>query len=217
MIKGVIFDFNGTLFFDTHLHNQAWDIFLEKHALKLSDGEKDQKIHGKNNSEILSNLFSIELSPNEIKRLGIEKEDIYQSLCLDHEMALAPGAIDFIEYLAGKKIPYTIATASDLYNLEFYFKHLDLGRYFDLSKISYSNGKVKSKPNPGIFLRAMGVLGISPNSTLIFEDSPSGILAAENAKAKKIIVVNSTSGDYSHWPYQEIKDFSEVDKAVFSI
>jgi len=30
-IKGVIFDFNGTLFWDTDLHNKAWDAFLERH------------------------------------------------------------------------------------------------------------------------------------------------------------------------------------------
>ena len=45
-IKGVIFDFNGTLFFDTHLHNQAWDIFLKKHSFVLTDEEKNLKIHG---------------------------------------------------------------------------------------------------------------------------------------------------------------------------
>ncbi len=41
-IKGVIFDFNGTLFWDTPLHNNAWDIFLEQHELYLSDSQKNQ-------------------------------------------------------------------------------------------------------------------------------------------------------------------------------
>jgi len=34
---GVIFDFNGTLFWDTGLHNEAWQIFLDKYNLHLSD------------------------------------------------------------------------------------------------------------------------------------------------------------------------------------
>ena len=58
-VKGVIFDFNGTLFFDTQLHNQAWDIFLERYSLNLDDEEKDRKIHGKNNADILTNIFKI--------------------------------------------------------------------------------------------------------------------------------------------------------------
>lgn len=215
VIKGVIFDFNGTLFFDTDLHNKAWDIFLDKHALKVGDDEKNQKIHGKNNAEILSNLFSGDLTVTDIKRLSIDKEDIYQSLCLKQKMELAPGAVDFINYLILNKIPFTIATASDLYNLEFYFKHLDLGRYFDMSKIIYSDGTVKSKPDPEIFIKAMEALKISPDSTLIFEDSTSGIIAAENSKVKKIIIVKSKNDDYSKWNHSVITDFSAVDRSLF--
>jgi len=51
--RGVIFDFNGTLLWDTELHNRAWDEFLKKHNLKLSDKEKNEKIHGRNNELIL--------------------------------------------------------------------------------------------------------------------------------------------------------------------
>lgn len=214
-IKGVIFDFNGTLFFDTHIHNKAWDIFLKQHSLELKDDEKNKNIHGKNNAEILSNLFSNKLSIEDINRLSIEKEDIYQSLCLKQEMRLAPGAEDLLEYLLIKNVPFTIATASDLYNLEFYFEHLNLAKYFDMSKIVYSNGKVKSKPNPEIFLKAMDVLEINANQTLIFEDSTSGIRAAENANAKKIIIVKSTNDDYQEWNHQIISSFSEVDKSIF--
>ena len=214
-IKGVIFDFNGTLFFDTHLHNQAWDIFLKQHALALGDDEKNKKIHGKNNAEILTNLFSDQLSLEDIKRLSIEKEDIYQSLCLKQEMKLAPGAEAILDHLRLKKVPFTIATASDLYNLEFYFEHLALARYFDISKIVYSNGKVKSKPNPEIFLKAMDILGIKADQTLIFEDSTSGIKAAENAYAKKIIIVKSTDENYDGWNHQIICSFSEVDTSIF--
>ena len=215
MIKGVIFDFNGTLFFDTHLHNHAWDIFLDKHSLKFSDKEKNHKIHGKNNKEILTSIFSDNLTPNEIIKLSVEKEDIYQSLCLKNKMALAPGAEDFIKFLASKKIPYTIATASDLYNLEFYFEHFNLSKYFDFNKVIYSNGKIKSKPNPEIFIKAMNIIGVSPNAALIFEDSPSGIIAAENSNAQKVVIVNSADANYSKWNHQIIKNFSEVDKALF--
>nr|WP_288931531.1 HAD family phosphatase [uncultured Allomuricauda sp.] len=214
-ITGVIFDFNGTLFFDTHLHNQAWDIFLKKHSIALTDEEKNFKIHGKNNAEIMSNLFSSDLSKDDIKTLSIEKEDIYQSLCLKEKMELAPGVLDFLEYLDKNQIPFTIATASDLYNLQFYFEHLELNRYFDLDQIVYSNGKIKSKPHPEIFLKAMDVLKIDASETLIFEDSTSGILAAENSKAKKIIIVDSANNDYSKWNYDVITSFKEIDTAIF--
>ena len=214
-IEGVIFDFNGTLFFDTPIHNQAWDIFLKQHSLELKDDEKNKKIHGKNNAEILRSLFSDKLSLEDIKRLSVEKEDIYQSLCLEQEMKLAPGAEELLEYLLLKKIPYTIATAADLYNLKFYFEYLNLSRYFDMTKIVYSDGKVKSKPNPEIFIKAMDILKINADQTLIFEVSTSGIKAAENSNAKKIIIVKSTNDNYDAWNHQIIRSFSEVEKSIF--
>ncbi len=99
--------------------------------------------------------------------------------------------------------------------MDFYFKHLDLGFYFDKSKVIYSDGTLKSKPDPEIFRKAMTVLGLKEGEVLIFEDSTSGIEAAENAKVKKIIIVNSTNNDYSKWNHQVITSFEEVDRALF--
>jgi len=214
-IKGVIFDFNGTLYWDTQLHNVAWDLFLEKNRIFLSDEEKNTRIHGKNNIDILKSLFTRELSLKDIDEMSIEKEDIYQSLCLKHKLGLAPGSVSFFKFLTKNRIPYTIATAADLYNVDFYFKHLDLGFYFDKSKVIYSDGTLKSKPDPEIFRKAMTVLGLKEGEVLIFEDSTSGIEAAENAKVKKIIIVNSTNNDYSKWNHQVITSFEEVDRALF--
>jgi len=215
-IKGVVFDFNGTLFWDTELHNKAWDVFLERKRIILSDEEKDKRIHGKNNKDILKSLFPEELSPAGIARMSVEKEDIYQDLCLKQKLGLAAGSIEFFNFLQSRQIPFTIATAADLYNVDFYFRHLNLGLYFDKSKVIYSDGSIKSKPEPEIFIKALEVLKLGAGEVLIFEDSISGIAAAENARARKIIIVNSTNSDYSRWDYQAITNFAEVDRELFA-
>lgn len=214
-IKGVIFDFNGTLFWDTNIHNKAWDYFLEKHNLKLSDKEKNKKIHGKNNKDILNALFPGQLSKNDIDILSEEKEKIYQELCLQTNMQLAPGAVDFFNYLKEKNIPFVIATASEIDNVNFYFDNLKLDSFFERSEVIFNNGKMKSKPNPQIFNEAMNVMGVSGKETLVFEDSISGIKSAENAEVAKIIIVNSNNDDYSDWNYQQIRNFAEVSKELF--
>ncbi|MCI1785295.1 MAG: HAD family phosphatase [Bacteroidales bacterium] len=214
-IKGVIFDFNGTLFWDTKIHNKAWDIFLEKHDLKLSDEEKNEIIHGKNNKDILTAIFPYKLSKNDIGIFGKEKEKIYRDLCLQTNMQLAPGAVDLFNYLKGRNIPFVIATAAEIENVNFYFDHLDLGSFFKRSEVIFNDGGMKSKPDPQIFLKAMEVMGLSGKETLVFEDSISGIKAAGNAGAAKIIIVNSNNADYGDWNYQQIKDFAQVDKSLF--
>ena len=215
-IKGVIFDFNGTLFWDTEFHNKAWDIFLRRHNLRLSDKEKNEKIHGKNNKDILNVLFQKKLSREEIENYGREKEIIYQELCLQKNMQLAPGAIDFFKFLKKRKIPFAIATASEIDNVNFYFEHLGLSFFFERTNVIFNDGKMKSKPDPQIFNKAMDVLGLSEKETLVFEDSISGIKSAENAKVAKIIIVNSNNDDYSNWNYQQIKNFEDVDKEIFN-
>jgi len=214
-IKGVIFDFNGTLFWDTELHNKAWDVFLGRHDLNLSDKEKNEKIHGKNNKDILNTLFQKQLSKEDIKKFGGEKEKIYQELCLQMNMQLAPGAIDFFKFLKERKIPFVIATASEIDNINFYFDHLPLGSFFERSNVIFNDGKMRSKPDPQIFKRAMNVMGVAEKETLIFEDSISGIKSAENAKVAKIVIVNSNNDNYKNWNYQQINNFADVDKELF--
>ncbi len=216
-IKGVIFDFNGTLFWDTNIHNKAWDSFLDKYKINLTDTEKNEKIHGKNNKDILNGLFSRQLSNGEIDMFSSEKEKIYQELCLQTDMQLAPGVKEFLNLLKERNIPFTIATASELDNIEFYFKHLELDSFFDKSKIVYNDGSIKSKPHPQLFNKAMDIMGFNKYETLVFEDSISGITAAENAGVSKIIIVNSNNDDYSNWNYKEIKDFREVDVALMKL
>lgn len=213
-IEGIIFDFNGTLIFDMHLHNQAWDLFLAQHNIVLSDEEKTRKIHGKNNPAILSALFPQPLTNKEIEAYGVEKESIYQQLCLQEKLTLAPGVEPFLEHLNRIGMPFTIATSSDYFNVAFYFEHFNLGTYFDLDKVVYNDESLPSKPHPEIFLKAMDKLKITPENTCIFEDAPSGIIAAERAQAKKIIMVKSSDTDYSRWKHQSIRDFLDIDHTL---
>ena len=214
--SGVIFDFNGTLFWDTKLHNKAWDIFLTKHGLFLSDEDKFKKMHGKNNKDLFLELFNKPLSDVEIQKYVLEKEGLYQDLCLQTDMQLAPGASDFLDFLKDKKIPFTIATASGKENLDFYFEHLPLTRWFKYDKVVYNNGKIKGKPDPQIYQDALAIIGKQPEDVIIFEDAVAGLQSARNAKAGKIIVVNSNDDDYTDWSdCQIIKNFDEVDRTQF--
>ena len=81
--KGVIFDFNGTLLWDTHLQNMAWDHFFNQHEISLTDEEKHQRIQGKQNRDILMDLFDNNLTEDEIVSYTLEKEYEYQRLCLE--------------------------------------------------------------------------------------------------------------------------------------
>ncbi len=214
--SGVIFDFNGTLFWDTKLHNKAWDIFLTKHDLYLSDDDKFSKMHGKNNRDIFISIFGGQLSDQQIIDYTMEKELLYQELCLNTDMQLAPGVTGFLDFLKDENIPFTIATASGKENLDFYFEHLPLSSWFEYDKVVYNNAKIKGKPDPQIYQTALSVINKKPGEVIIFEDAVAGLQAARNAGAGKIIVVDSNDDDYTDWAEcQIIKSFDEVDRTQF--
>ena len=213
----VIFDFNGTLFWDTPLHNRAWDLFLENHHITISDEEKDRVLHGRHNQEILKMLFGHDLA---IKKVGIfirEKEDIYQKLVRETGLKLAPGVENFLDFLKRTGIRFTIATASGIENVSFYFEYLDLGRWFDFSRVVFNDGKIKSKPDPEIFITAMLILGTDPGRTVIFEDSDTGIRAALAARPGKVIRVNSSGRDDPASELLTISHFDQVPGDIFSL
>lgn len=215
-ISAVIFDFNGTLVQDTHLHNLAWHEFFRKYKLPQPDEREMFHLHGKTNKDILTLIFKQAIDPAEVERLGNEKEEIYRMLFQENQIQLMPGVIELFKWLNYKMIPYTIATASDKGNVDFYFDYLDLSAYFDRSMVVLNDGTIPGKPDPELFIRAMRLLKRPAFETLIFEDSFNGIRAAENAGAAKIVIVDSHGEDYSAWAYPKIRSFTNFDFSLFS-
>ena len=215
IFSSVIFDFNGTLYWDTHLHNAAWDTFLANHEISLTDQEKGRIIHGRNNQDIFRSILGDQLTMSEIERYIDEKEAIYRSLCISENLRMAPGAESLLEFLAENGIKFTIATASGKENVDFYFEYLDLGKWFDYSSVVFNDGSVRSKPHPEIFLRAMENLNAIPLETLIFEDTFNGVKAALAAGPGKVILVNSDPANFFDSGLEVIRSFDEVDRRLF--
>jgi HAD superfamily hydrolase (TIGR01509 family) len=213
---GVIFDFNGTLFWDSDYQETSWDKYLEAHNIYLTMDQKKEYIHGRNGKDTLEILFKRKLSDWEVQEYTEEKELIYRNECLKHEMKLAPGAKKLLEYLKAQEIPMAIATASGKTNVDFFIDRFSLLDYFSEEHIIYNDGKIKGKPHPDIFEKAIHKLGVGKEESIIFEDSFSGIQAAINCNVGKVIIVNSTKEDYSEFEFPIIEHFDEFDKNLLS-
>lgn len=211
----VIFDFNGTLFWDTPLHNRAWDLFLENHNITITDDEKNRILHGKHNQEILKMLFGSDLSDELVQDYILEKEKIYQQMVADIQLKLAPGVEDFLNFLTGKGIVFTIATASGIENVRFYFEYLGLARWFGYQKVVYNDGSIKSKPDPEIFTTAMKIMNAEPARTVIFEDSETGINAALASRPGMVIHINSINAETTPSGIRSLTHFDQVPREIF--
>lgn len=214
-LQGFIFDFNGTLLWDTPLHNTAWDIFLKKHGFTLSDEEKSHVIHGKMNRDILTSIFGPPLSEESAVLLADEKEAIYREICSSSGIELAPGAEWLLNNLKNKNIRCAIATASPEVNVMFYIEKFNLYRWFEPNAVVFDNGNFRSKPSPDLFLEAARRLQLPPYECAIAEDSLAGIEAARAAGAGKIYHIASLPSGNPILAEESISTFLQVDLDLF--
>lgn len=191
-IKGLLFDFNGTLFFDSKLHIEAFRQYFTQHGKEAPTDEfVVYNIFGKSNSRIYTENFSPDASEEECAAFAKAKEDIYKDFCLSRPeiMKLADGASEMLDYLKENGIPYAMATGSDIHNVNFYIKHLEIGKWFGEDNTVCFDGTFKGKPEPDSYLLAAKKIGLSAEECIVFEDGTSGIISAQRAKAGAIIAV----------------------------
>ena len=214
-MNAVLFDFNGTLVFDSLLHEQAWIIFLEKtigrtvYHIELVD-----HMHGRTNDKILEYFLQRELTEYEADQMSEEKEAIYRQLCKKTAYNLVEGAAEFFEIMKKQHIPFAVATSSTKSNVDFYFETLGLSRWFGASHFIYNDGTLPGKPKPDIYLRTAKQIGVDISRCVIFEDSTAGILSAKNAHPLKVVGIAPTKGESEQlrvrWGITAVTDYTSV-------
>lgn len=211
---GIIFDFNGTLFWDTEYQNSSWDEYLTKQNVILSAEEKSEFIYGRNGKDTFEYIFKKTFTSGEIDVLTEKKEVYYRNECLRHKMELAPGAEDLLAELLIKNVPIAIATASAKPNVDFFIEKFNLLRFFKPEHIIYNDGTVNGKPLPDIFNKAIDALGVKKENIIIFEDSASGVEAALRAKVRHVIIVDSAKNDWGNTLLPKIDHFDLFDRTL---
>jgi HAD superfamily hydrolase (TIGR01509 family) len=208
-VAACIFDFNGVLYWDSDLHEMAWQQYSAQiREAPLTSREMAARVHGRTGEAILSYLLDRELSREEVDRHVERKEAIYRALCTrDGRPSLSPGATRLLDRLAAATIPRTIASASGAANMRFFWEMFSLGRWFEWDRLIYDDGSMPGKPAPDMYLAAASKLDVPPARCLVFEDSISGIASAHAAGIGRIVAVGPVS---SHRQLAELAGVSDI-------
>ena len=196
-IKGILFDFNGTMIFDTDIHRAVWHKYMPSLTGKpINDSEIDKYIIGRGNTYIFTSYIP-GISTELVEKYTYEKEAAYRAecLCRPDKFKLVDGLVEFLDLLKQKGIPMTIATGSEINNITFYFEQFGLERWFDFDKVVYDDCSFPGKPDPEVYIRAAAKLGLTPADCIIFEDSYSGVKAARAAGAGLVLAVSEKNSD----------------------
>ena len=106
--SGIIFDFNGTLFWDSKKHLEAWREYSKKlRGTAFSDEEMQKYMFGRTNEDIIKYLIGRQPEKELVLKCQNEKEAIYRDMCAKdpENFKLAKGAEAFLNYLCENKIP----------------------------------------------------------------------------------------------------------------
>lgn len=191
--KGVIFDFNGTLFFDNDKHILAWgEISKMLRGRGITEEELLEHFNGVPNQKIIAYLLGREGSSEELEKYSQLKEEFYRRFCLEdsEKFHLVDGAVEFFNYLKEKEIPFTIASASIKANIDFFVKEFGLEKWMNLEDIVYDNGSYQNKV--AMFQDAAKNLEVDIEECMIVEDSVSGIYSGYLAGCRNIMVIDSS-------------------------
>lgn len=194
--KALIFDFNGTLFWDTEYHRMAWSSVSERYRNRALSLEESHYLNGRTNSETIAYLLGHMPSRAEVNRISEEKESLYQQICLSNlPLQLAPGFLSLVDEAKRRGIPLAIATSAGKSNIERYKQWFHLTDFIAEDLIIYDNNLRKGKPEPDIYLDACKALKMEPHACTVFEDTKAGILSAKAAGILTIYAVASPGSD----------------------
>lgn len=117
------------------------------------------------------------------------------------EGKLRPGARQALDVCRARGLPLAIASSTFYEIVNMVVDTLEIRDYFEV--IYSAEHEPYAKPHPGVFISTAGLLKVDPQACLVFEDAPSGVLAA---KAARMTCIAVPEPEVSEHPYIRIAD-----------
>jgi HAD superfamily hydrolase (TIGR01509 family) len=141
----------------------------------------------------------------DIEKVKARTYGIYAGLVRDKLFPL-PGVHEFISRCRAKGLKLALATSADRIKMEVNLREIKLsGDVFNA--IVTGLDVVNKKPAPDIYIKAAGLLGLSPTECLVAEDAVSGIKAGKSAGCRTLALTTSFDRQSLHeadWIYDSL-------------
>jgi beta-phosphoglucomutase-like phosphatase (HAD superfamily) len=181
---------DGTMIDSMPFHAKSWDVFAQRHGIKMDLPELMRRTTGRTGTECMGELFGRVMSYDEALPLVKEKEQIYRDLFAP-VFAEVRGFKAFEAAARALGLKITVGTAGDIHNVEFALSHLKLPQA--PQAVIRGDMGLPGKPEPAIFLEAARAVNTPASSAIVFEDAPLGIEAARRAGMRAVAICSSHS------------------------
>jgi len=190
MIKGIIFDLDGVLVDAVDWHFKALNRALNLFGYALDELEHREKYDGLPTRKKLEMLSESKGLPRNLHSFIMDQKQIYTLDTIKKNCSPANQVTELLGSLKERGYSLAVASNSVKQTIHSVLDQMRITSYFDviLSRQDVSRGK----PHPDIFYRALELMNLGSNETLIVEDSKPGIIAA-NQVTPHVLVVKSPS------------------------
>lgn len=182
MIKGIIFDCDGTLADTMPLHWRAWQVITLKHKLHFPE-DRFYSLGGVPSRDILKMLAEEQGVSIDHIAVAHEKENAY--LPLMAEVKPIHVVVDIARANHGR-IPMAVASGGTEIIINQVLEHLKIRHFF--GAVVTSEMVTNQKPAPDIFLEAARRIGVEPRFCRAYEDTDLGMQAIRDAGMEAVDV-----------------------------
>lgn len=181
MTTALLFDLDGTLVDTDHLHLDAFNLLFAEHGINVDRATYNAKIMGKPNSGI-AETFLPHLPVADSAALLARKEAAYRGMVTTLEPI--PGLFELLDWADARGVPCGVVTNAPRANAELVLGALGIEHRF--RTVVIGEELARAKPDPLPYLTGIERLGASAARSVAFEDSPSGLKAAVDAKIPSV-------------------------------
>ncbi|XP_058190213.1 haloacid dehalogenase-like hydrolase domain-containing protein Sgpp [Rhododendron vialii] len=175
-LEAVLFDVDGTLCDSDPIHHLAFREMLQEigfnGGVPISEQFFVENIAGKHNDDIAALLF-----PNDLEqglKFCVDKEDMFRRLAKE-ELKPIQGLYKLKKWVEDHGLKRAAVTNAPKENAELMISTLGFSDFFEA--VILGDDCEHAKPFPDPYLKALDILKVSKDHTVVFEDSVSGIKA----------------------------------------
>ncbi len=194
MIKALIFDFDGLIVDTEGPDYQAWQETYESFgcALPLAEWAAEIGTYGAFDAyEYLARQLG-----HPIDRAAVRTRRRARFVELVEQQAVLPGVESYLQAAREHGLRVGIASSSPRSWVVGHLARFGLDQSFDCIKTADDVERVK--PDPALYLAALGALDARADEALAFEDSPNGALAATRAGIYCVVIPNPLTQQLAH-------------------
>jgi HAD superfamily hydrolase (TIGR01509 family) len=178
-LEALLFDIDGTMCVSDPFHHRAFSELLQRlnynGGVPITTEFGMKHMAGRSNEQIGRFLFP-EWTPAQLDAFFAEKEALFARYAREALREVA-GLGELCRWARDRGLKRAAVTNAPRANAELMIDILGLSEFFQVIVCGEDCGEGRSKPAPDPYLRALDLLGASPERSVVFEDSVVGVQA----------------------------------------